>query len=305
MKVFTHYISCSLCTLTLTLCIIASWSRDGVVFFVSSHLVTSSRLPCPSSTNAHWPQLGAPVPPPPKWHPLPQGPRTLPFQGPEQVQSLLEIQSFWGLVLLWLDMLLRVPPCLMGRGGNKQLFYVCNQNSAKWRKDFRIWISILKKCCSTTTYPPWSNWLWKSSWKKVAEHQLRTFKIGCKEGAKSGSDIIFGSGSGSTEANNFRSQRIRIQIQPRGMEANFWRSATEYPQLYFSLHSRNQSVCPQYCRIAEMPTKNAHAHLCSWDTSVWTGDESCPGQISTFMEALSGFPPRTWTQKMQSIQITG
>ncbi len=84
LRIFTHYISCRLCTLTLTLCIIASWSRDEVVVFASWHLVMSSRLPCPNSTDAHWPQLGAPVPPPPKWRPLPQGPRTLPFQGPEQ-----------------------------------------------------------------------------------------------------------------------------------------------------------------------------------------------------------------------------
>ncbi len=63
-------------------------SHDGVVFLASTHLVTSSHLPCLDSTDAYWPPMGAPVPPPLKWRPFPQGPRTLPFQGPEQFQSL-------------------------------------------------------------------------------------------------------------------------------------------------------------------------------------------------------------------------
>jgi hypothetical protein len=78
------YTYCWLCTLTLTLCMIVSKSRDEVVFLASTHLVTSSHLPFLDSTDAHWPPLGAMVPPPPKWHPFPQDPRTLPFQGPAQ-----------------------------------------------------------------------------------------------------------------------------------------------------------------------------------------------------------------------------
>jgi hypothetical protein len=79
------YTCCWPCTLTLTLCMVASWSRDGAVFLTSCHLIMSSRLPCPSSTDAHWPLLGAPFPPPLGGYPFPQGPRTLPFQGPTQL----------------------------------------------------------------------------------------------------------------------------------------------------------------------------------------------------------------------------
>ncbi len=66
------YTYCWLCTLTLTLCMIVPWSCDGVVFLASTHLATSSLLPCPDSTVAHRPPLGAPVPPPPKWRPSPR-----------------------------------------------------------------------------------------------------------------------------------------------------------------------------------------------------------------------------------------
>jgi hypothetical protein len=58
------YTCCWPCTLTLTMCMVVLWSRDGVVFLASKHLVTSSHLPCPDSTDAHWPPLGARVPHP-------------------------------------------------------------------------------------------------------------------------------------------------------------------------------------------------------------------------------------------------
>ncbi len=72
----------------LTLCMLAFWSHEGVVFLdflPSPHLVTSFRLPCLGSTDAHCPRWGDPVPLPPKWHPFSQGPRTLPYRDPEQL----------------------------------------------------------------------------------------------------------------------------------------------------------------------------------------------------------------------------
>jgi hypothetical protein len=41
--------------------------------------------------------LGAPVPPPPKWRPFPQDPRTLPFQGLEQICIPLRIDNLLAL----------------------------------------------------------------------------------------------------------------------------------------------------------------------------------------------------------------
>jgi hypothetical protein len=78
LRVFTRFLLVGYAR-QLTLCMIAFWSHEGVVFFPPSHLITSSRLPCLGSTDAHWPHLGAPVPSPPKWRPFPQGPRTLPY----------------------------------------------------------------------------------------------------------------------------------------------------------------------------------------------------------------------------------
>jgi hypothetical protein len=60
------------CTMTLTLCMIISWSRDGAIFFVLSHFAMSSLLPCPDSTDAHHPPLGARGLLPQKWRPLPR-----------------------------------------------------------------------------------------------------------------------------------------------------------------------------------------------------------------------------------------
>jgi hypothetical protein len=71
----------------LTLCMIAFWSHEGVVFLdflQSPHLVTSFLFPCLGSTDALCPRLGDPAPLPPKWHSSSQGPRTLPYRDLEQ-----------------------------------------------------------------------------------------------------------------------------------------------------------------------------------------------------------------------------
>ncbi len=78
-----------LCT-SLTLCMLAFWSREGVVFFVlssSSHLTMGHVSPLPVSV-ANWRSLSllwGSAPPSPKWRPHSQGPHTLPFQGTRQL----------------------------------------------------------------------------------------------------------------------------------------------------------------------------------------------------------------------------
>ncbi len=72
----------------LTLCMLASWSHEGAVFLdflSSSHPITSSLFPYLGSTDAPCSRLGVPVPPSPKWRPHSQGPRTLPYRDPEQL----------------------------------------------------------------------------------------------------------------------------------------------------------------------------------------------------------------------------
>ncbi len=79
-------VSSWLCT-PLTLCMLASWSRGGVVFLdllPSSHSITSCPFPYLGSTDAPCSRLGASVPPSPRWCPNSQGPRTLPYRDPEQ-----------------------------------------------------------------------------------------------------------------------------------------------------------------------------------------------------------------------------
>ncbi len=71
----------------LTLCMLASWSHEAVVFldlWSSSHPITSSLFPYLGSTDAPCSRFGDPVPPSPKWRPYSQGPRTLPYRDPEQ-----------------------------------------------------------------------------------------------------------------------------------------------------------------------------------------------------------------------------
>jgi hypothetical protein len=89
LRIFTHFLLEGYAH-QLTLCMLAFWSHEGVVFLVflpSPHLITSFHLPCLGSTDAHCPRLGVPVPLPPKWRPFPQGPRTLPYRGSEQVST--------------------------------------------------------------------------------------------------------------------------------------------------------------------------------------------------------------------------
>jgi hypothetical protein len=78
------------CTTTLTLCITASWSRDGAVFCVLSHLAMSSLLHCPDPTAAHYPFLGGRGPLPPKWRPFSQDPHTLPPHGSEELHYVFQ-----------------------------------------------------------------------------------------------------------------------------------------------------------------------------------------------------------------------
>ncbi len=71
----------------LTLCMLASWSHEGVVFLdflSSSHSDTSFLFPYLGSTDAPCSRLGDLAPPSPKWRPHSQGPRTLPYRDPEQ-----------------------------------------------------------------------------------------------------------------------------------------------------------------------------------------------------------------------------
>jgi hypothetical protein len=84
----TFFLSCAR---ELTLCMLAPWSHEGVVFLdllPSSHSVTSFLFPCLGSTDALCPRLGDPVPPPPKWRPHSQGTRTLPYRDPEHLLCL-------------------------------------------------------------------------------------------------------------------------------------------------------------------------------------------------------------------------
>ncbi len=78
------------CARTLTLCMLASWSHEGVVFLdfsSSSHSITSSLYPFLGSTDNPCSRLGDPYPLSPKWRPHSQGPRTLPYRDPEQLEG--------------------------------------------------------------------------------------------------------------------------------------------------------------------------------------------------------------------------
>ncbi len=84
----THsLVSPQLCT-PLTLCMLASWSRGGVVFLdflSSSHSITSLLFPYLGSTDAACSPLGDPGPLFQRWRPHSQGPRTLPHWDPEHL----------------------------------------------------------------------------------------------------------------------------------------------------------------------------------------------------------------------------
>ncbi len=87
---------------SLTLCMLASWSHEGVVFLdflPSSHSITSSLFPCLGSTDASCSHLGDPVLPSPRWRPHSQGPRTLPYRDPEQSHSIAGLRIILNLLL--------------------------------------------------------------------------------------------------------------------------------------------------------------------------------------------------------------
>ncbi len=72
LRIFTHFLLEGYAR-QLTLCMLAFWSYEGVVFLVllpSPHLITSFHLPCLGSTDAYCPRLGDPVPLPPKCRPF-------------------------------------------------------------------------------------------------------------------------------------------------------------------------------------------------------------------------------------------
>ncbi len=83
---------------TLTLCMLASWSHEGVVsldFLSSSHSITSSLFPYLGSTDVPCSRLGDPYPPSPKWRPHSKGPRTLPYRDPEHISRQNEKRDRW------------------------------------------------------------------------------------------------------------------------------------------------------------------------------------------------------------------
>ncbi len=91
---YLHPFSCRLCTLTHSVhaCVLKPW-RGRLPSVFSSYHVFSSPL-----SGLNWRSLtppGGQVPFPPKWRPLPQGPRTLPYRGPEQVWICFKFASAW------------------------------------------------------------------------------------------------------------------------------------------------------------------------------------------------------------------
>ncbi len=128
----THsLVSSQQCT-PLTLCMLASWSRGGVVFLnflSSSHSITSFRFPYLGSTDAPWPRLGYLGPLSPRWHPHSLGLRTLPYRDPEHLGSDRQVHlghengTFAGgpkvLLELWLSYIIadeKGPPCIIVLG---------------------------------------------------------------------------------------------------------------------------------------------------------------------------------------------
>ncbi len=109
----------------LTLCMLASWSHEGVVFLdllPSPHSVTSFLLPCPGSTDALCPRLGDPVPLPPKWRPYSQGPRTLPYRDREHYSCFTQVMKTLRFLNIVFTTLSR-EPCI-ARNKNMLLVYL-------------------------------------------------------------------------------------------------------------------------------------------------------------------------------------
>ncbi len=76
------------CAHQLTLCMLASWSHEGVIFLdllPSSHSITSSLLLCLDSTDAPCSHSGDLTPLFPRWRPHSLGPSTLSYRDPEHL----------------------------------------------------------------------------------------------------------------------------------------------------------------------------------------------------------------------------
>jgi hypothetical protein len=125
----------------LTLCMLAFWSHEGVVFLdflPSPHLVTSFHLPCLGSTDAHCPRLGDPIPLHPKWRPFSQGLRTLPYRDPVQVQISGCSPLLTGVPLL----VVRHGFHIVGCGGSYRMWWLiagCNGSLWDVMAHYRMW----------------------------------------------------------------------------------------------------------------------------------------------------------------------
>ncbi len=147
----------------LTLCMLAFWSHEGVVFLdflPSPHFVTSFLFACLGSTDALCPRLGDPVPLPPKWCPSSQGPRTLPYRDPEQF--VLKCGSFW-LVLYLLP-----SSCSIYVGLSKiEIFCFDFEGKEEWTGHGFLSHVVGLNSCSFATRGEMSlvnNCLWQSAW---------------------------------------------------------------------------------------------------------------------------------------------
>jgi hypothetical protein len=117
------YTTADRCTLTLTLCMIVPWSRDGVVFFASRHFCYVFTSPL---SGLNWISLaptGGPGPPSPKVACLPLGSTHTPFPGSRTL--IIHETTSWGSDGLMRDMICK--------GNYKQ---VKTQSIAKLKKLF-------------------------------------------------------------------------------------------------------------------------------------------------------------------------
>jgi hypothetical protein len=131
------------CTMTLTLCMIIPWSRDGVVFLAFGHFAMSSHLPCPGSTDAHCPPLGARGPRPQRGVPSPR----------VHTHSLSRVQNMYLYIIQILDAFASAIPICTGkryvfcinRVWSFKLNNQCRHN-IKFFTKYQQWIS--KQCSS-------------------------------------------------------------------------------------------------------------------------------------------------------------
>ncbi len=85
-NIFTHFLL-ELCTWTHSVhaLVLKPWRGRLPWLPAISTFCHVFLFPCLGSTDALCPRLGDPVPPPPRWRPYSQGPRTLPYRDPEQL----------------------------------------------------------------------------------------------------------------------------------------------------------------------------------------------------------------------------